>query len=39
MQSVGTYSVKSDTACETEYNFALKNPYVQTEEALAGVLL
>jgi hypothetical protein len=39
MQSVGKYTVKSDTACEIESNFALKNPYVQSEEALAVVLL
>jgi hypothetical protein len=39
MQNVGTCTVKSDTACEIESNFALRNPYVQTEEALAAVLL
>lgn len=39
MQSVGTQTAKSDTECEIESNFALKNPYVQSEEALAVVLL
>jgi len=39
MQSVGTQTANSDTACEIESNFALKNPYVQSEEALAIVIL
>jgi hypothetical protein len=39
MQSVGTCTVKTDTACEIESNFALKNPYVQSEESLAVVHL
>jgi hypothetical protein len=39
MQSVGTCTVKSDTVCEIASSFALKNPYVQSEEALAVMLL
>ena len=39
MQSVGTCTVKSDTACEIASSFALKNPYVQSEEELAVMLL